>query len=594
MNAMRMLNRGLITVAMMVLSATVWSIQVDYSLSMPEPHTHYFHVDMTINGLNQNYVDVKMPVWAPGSYLVREFSRNVEGIRAESGGKEIEVEKLSKNTWRVYSKKSRQFTVSYKIYAFELSVRTSFLDASHGYINGTSVFLFVDGHLDASGHLNIQPYKDWKKISTGLEYTGELGGYTYPHYDMLVDCPIEIGNHLEFTFDAAGVKHTVAMYGEGNYDIEALKEDMTRIIEACTNVFGFNPNKEYVFIIHNIEDGGGGLEHLNSTTLQVNRWTYEGRKYLGFLSLVAHEYFHLWNVKRIRPKELGPFDYENEVYTSLLWIMEGFTSYYDELLLLRAGFYTPDQYLKKIGSSVTSIENQPGNRVLPLSEASLDAWIKLYRPNENSYNTTISYYTKGAVVAAMLDMKIIAATKGQKSLDDVLVYLYKEYYEKQSRGFTEEEAKAALQAISGVDFTEFFQLYINGTEQIPYSVFAEAIGVDVAMYQAQKDIPYLGVSTKEDKGHLTVGLVIRNTSAHHSGLNVNDEIIAVNGYRMDKNKLTEIIDAMQVGDVANFTLARDGKIMSIPVKLEPNPAVEFSFAVGSGNKKLASHWLRSN
>jgi predicted metalloprotease with PDZ domain len=571
----------------------IHAAKVNYTLSMPQPHTHYFEVEMTVEDAPADYVDLKMPVWAPGSYLVREFSRNVEGITASGNSSALKVEKLTKNTWRVHAKKAKSFTVKYKVYAFELSVRTSFVDASHGYVNGTSVFLFVDQKLDASGSLKVVPFKDWKTISTGLPAGAGFGEYTYANYDQLVDCPIEIGNHSEFEFTAAGVKHRVAMYGEGNYDVAKLKTDMAKIIQACTDVFGFNPNKEYVFIIHNLEVGSGGLEHSNSTTLQVDRWTYEGRAYIGFLSLVAHEYFHLWNVKRIRPRELGPFDYENEVYTSLLWIMEGFTSYYDELLLLRAGFYTPEQYMKKIASSITSIENQPGNRVLPLSEASMDAWIKLYRPNENSYNTTISYYTKGAVVAAMLDMKIIRATKGKKRLDDVLVYLYDTYYTKAKRGFTEAEAQKAFEEIAGESFEAFFNQYINGTEPLPYEDIASGIGITVERYKAADDSPYLGVRTAGSGGKLTVQMVVRNTSAYNSGLNVNDEIIAVNGFRVDQDQMDAIVDAHKAGDTLEFLIARGGLVMPLKVVLEPDPTREFVLQMGSKGMQdpLIAKWL---
>ena len=437
-------------IASTLIGLTSQSQTINYELSSPEPHTHYFEVGMNVSDYKVAYFDIKMPVWAPGSYLIREFAKSVENVQATSEGKEVEVKKIDKNTWRIFSKKKNNIQIKYKVYAFELSVRTSYVDMSHSYVNGTSVFMYVNDKINVGGTLDIKPYKDWKEISTGMPIVdGNKWKRSFANYDILVDSPIEVGNQEIFDFEAAGVVHTVAMYGQGNYEVEKLKKDMARVIESCTSVFGFNPNKEYTFIIHNLTNGSGGLEHLNSTTLQVNRWTYGEKKYNGFLSLVAHEYFHLWNVKRIRPVELGPFNYEQENYTSLLWIMEGFTSYYDELLLLRSGFYDEDLYLNKLTGTITRVENQPGNKVLPLSESSLDAWIKLYRPNENSYNTTISYYSKGSLVAAMLDLEIIHSTDGEKSLDDVLIYLYKNYHEKQGRGFTEKEAKAAIEKVAG-------------------------------------------------------------------------------------------------------------------------------------------------
>jgi predicted metalloprotease with PDZ domain len=361
-----------------------------------------------------------------------------------------------------------------------------------------------------------------------------------------------------------------------------------------TDIVGVHPCKSYLFIIHHVEEGGGGLEHANSNVVQFPRFNYTNDlKYKAFLGLCAHEYFHLWNVKRIRPKELGPFDYENEAYTSLLWVMEGFTSYYDELILLRAGFYSPEQYLNVLSGTVTSVENQPGNKVLPLSEASLDAWIKLYRPNENSYNTTISYYSKGACVAAMLDAFIIASTDGNKGLDDVLVLLYKEYYEKQNRGFTENEIKLALEKVSGKKLDDFFANYINGTEPIPYEDFVKPLGLNLKQYIAAPDKAHLGIRMGGASGKTTISTVIRNTSSFDGGLNVNDEIVAINGYRMnDQAAINNQIKTLKVGDQADFLIVRDGQIRSITVTMKPDPSQDY--AIGGRYNKLGQRWLKKD
>lgn len=266
-----------------------------------------------------------------------------------------------------------------------------------------------------------------KAANTQLQ-KGNTFSFRFDSYDQLVDCPIEIGNQDIFEFMAAGVKHTVAMYGEGNYNPEELKRDMAIIVEEETKVFGVNPNENYVFIVHNVVGGDGGLEHTNSTVLSVDRWTYAGSEYLSFLNLVAHEYFHLWNVKRIRPIALGPFNYDQEVYTNLLWVMEGFTSYYDELILRRCGFYTEDVFLKKLQSSINYVEGSIGSRVQPVSHASFDAWIKAYRPNENSTNTSMTYYSRGSVLGAVFDAMVIKHSNGKECLDHVLKYLYETYY----------------------------------------------------------------------------------------------------------------------------------------------------------------------
>ena len=343
-------------------SGFIHAQSVNYELSMPKPQNHYYHIKMELNDFNQKELNISLPVWAPGSYLVREFSKNINLVKAfDEKGNPLEIKKTRKNSWSIKKGNKQNVVIKYEVYAFELSVRTSFLDLTHGFVSGSGVFMFVEDYLNISGSLKVLPYEGFTKVSTALPKAKEKFTYNYSDYDQLVDCPIEIGNQIVFEFNAAGVKHTVAIYGDGNYVIEDLRNDMTKIIEEETKVFGQNPNKEYLFIIHNVVNGQGGLEHKNSTTLSVNRWTYSGSNYVKFLSLVAHEYFHLWNVKRIRPIELGPFDYNQENYTDLLWVMEGFTSYYDELILLRSGYYSQHQMLGKIESAINYVEGSEGS-----------------------------------------------------------------------------------------------------------------------------------------------------------------------------------------------------------------------------------------
>jgi len=579
----------LITAIIICISLFVNAANVNYKVSMSQPHTHYYEVEMNVIDHQKDYFDIQMPVWSPGSYLVREFSKSVEDVHATFNKKLLKTKKINKNTWRVYAEKANNVIINYKVYAFELSVRTSFLDASHAYFNGTSMFMFVDELRDNPSTLTLKPHPDWKKISTSLPKTAGKGFvYEAPNYDILVDSPVEIGNHVTFDFTAAGVIHHVAMYGKGNYDIEKLKVDMGKITEAATNVFGENPNKEYTFIIHNLTRGSGGLEHLSSTTLQVNRWTYEGDRYKGFLSLVAHEYFHLWNVKRVRPKALGPFDYNNENYTNLLWVMEGFTSYYDELLLHRAGFYSEDEIVRKFSSSINSIENQPGNKVQPVAHSSFDAWIKAYRPNENSYNTTISYYTKGSVIANMLDLKIIKATKGKKNLDNVMQYLYNEYYKKQKRGFTNNEIQKALEKIAGLNLTSFFEKYVNGTQTFDYkTIFGDA---GVAVETVIDKEPSFGASVSEGG---TVRRVTRNSSAYDGGINVKDEIIAIDGFRV-KDNINDLISSKKVGDKIDVLLSRDNIIQTISFSLKEKGRTRYYLYPDSEKKNVIyKKWLSS-
>jgi len=536
--------------------------EVNYEVAMNQPHTHYYEVKMNVSDYQKAYFDIQMPVWSPGSYLVREFAKSVENVTATFNKKLLKVEKINKNTWRIYSENAKNVSISYKVYAFELSVRTSFLDASHGYYNGTSMFMFIDELKNNPIQVKINPYKGWSKISTSMpRVEGTKNTFEVPNYDILVDSPVEIGNQETFDFTSAGVVHHVAMYGKGNYDVEKLKVDMAKVTQAATDVFGVNPNKEYTFIIHNLTRGSGGLEHLSSTTLEVNRWTYSEDSYKGFLSLVAHEYFHLWNVKRVRPKALGPFDYNNENYTHLLWVMEGFTTYYSNMILYRAGYYNKEQLIKRLNGSINSIENQPGTRVQPVAMSSFDAWIKAYRPNENSYNTTISYYTKGSVIANMLDLMIANSTKGKKNLDNVMQYLFNEYYKKEGRGFTSSEMQKAIEHVSGLKMNEFFEKYINGTQVFDYKTIFNYAGFSLETL-VNKDAS-LGVSMNGNK----IRTVYRNTSAYDGGLNVNDEIIAINGFRVNGN-VSDFIDGKKVGDKIDVLISRDNIIQTISFSLK--------------------------
>ncbi|WP_299708355.1 PDZ domain-containing protein [uncultured Pontibacter sp.] len=567
-----------------------------YNLSMPEPHTHYFEVEVELTGARKPYIDYKMPVWAPGSYLVREFAKNVEGFSAtDKSGKALRHEKIDKNTWRVYSNKADNVRVRYKVYAYEMSVRTSFLDASHGYVNGTSVFMYPQGYQNEQGTLVVKPFKDWKTVSTGLKSMGNFS-YTFPNYDILADSPLEIGNHEVLRFEAGGVPHEVAMYGEGNYEPKRLLADMKKIVEECISLMGKLPVDRYVFIVHNLHKGGGGLEHLNSTTLQTSRWNYGTEQgYTGFMGLVAHEYFHLWNVKRLRPAPLGPFDYDKENYTRLLWVSEGITSYYDDLITQRAGLMSTQRYLDVVAGSISSVENTPGNKVQAVSESSFDAWIKYYRRNENSNNAEVSYYTKGGVLGQLLNMEIMKATKGDKSLDDVMRYMYGRYYEKLDRGFTEQEFKDALERFAGRKLDDFFRDFVHGTETPDYNSYFEAAGL--RLVNTNEGVLNLnwGAGTAVENGKTVVKSVARGSSTWEGGLNVNDELIAIDGFRVDGD-VSALISGRAIGETMPVTVARDGKLLTLEVPIVQDESVRYRFErvekPTALQQKIYSNWLK--
>jgi predicted metalloprotease with PDZ domain len=569
--------------------------KLTYHLSMPQPNSHYFAVKIDVQENTAAQQEFKLPVWTPGSYLVREFSKNLNQVRAiDAQGKELTVKKKAKNAWEVQCNGAASYTVFYEVYAFELSVRTPFLDNTHGFVAGAGVFMYTEETRNQLGVLKIYPHASFKKVSTALapaDYKSEPGCQTFvfKDYDQLVDSPIEIGNHQEFSFMAAGVRHRVAMYGEANYNIAELQRDMAKVVESATAVFGSNPNQDYLFIVHNVTDGQGGLEHLNSCVLSVSRWSYTGSNYLGFINLVAHEYFHLWNVKRIRPIELGPFNYDQECYTSLLWVMEGITSYYDELLLLRAGFYTKTEFLSKLQSQINYVEGSPGSRVQPVAHASFDAWIKAYRPNENSSNTTMTYYSRGAVIGAVLDAYLIQRSKGKQSLDGFMQLLYQKYALDLKRGFSETEFEQELANYCGEDMHAFFTQYVNGTAIIPYQQYFEPMGLKVS--DQTSTLTNFGAALEPGEV-LKVRTVRSGSAAEDAGISVGDEILACDGYRIDKSGLENKYNNLQPGVSMDLLLARDGKLFSTKCVMKTYAKPQFSLQIKDANAPLLTYWLR--
>ncbi|MDB5010194.1 MAG: peptidase [Mucilaginibacter sp.] len=548
--------------------------QISYTLTFPDAQAHYVDVEMHISGLKQPALNLKMPVWVPGSYLVREFSKNIETLNAYADGKILTTKKTRKNIWHINIQGIPAVTVKYRIYAFETSVRTSFIDVSHAFLSSPDIFIYPDGMLQEPSTIRIIPYKSWKKVSTSLENSAEdIFTLQSPNYDILFDSPIEVGNQDVFGFNVAGVKYEVAMVGGGTYDKERLKKDLSKIVEEETAIYGENPNKHYTFIVHNYLKGGGGLEHLSSTVLGVSRAAYATEPgYQNFLQLAAHEHFHLWNVKRLRPIVLGPFDYDNENYTTNLWIAEGFTAYYQNIIVRRMHLYDPENYLNILATDINTLENQPGSKVQPLADASFDAWIKSYRPNENSNNTTISYYNKGALIAMLLDLQIIHHTNGQKSMDDVMKYMYTEYYKNKNCGYTDEEFKQGLELVLGENLDEFYKNYIYGLTPIDYNKYLQYAGYKLTDELAGTNDPALGINTVTNNGKIIITTVLRESAAWKDGLNVNDEITAINGDEV--TSLEGILNGKKPGDKLIFNINRDGLPMVIQVTLLKNARVK--------------------
>ena len=570
--------------------------KISYNVTFPQVQAHYADIEMNIEHLSQPTLVLKMPVWTPGSYLVREFAKSVEGFTVSANGKEIPFIKTRKNWWSINTKGLNNVTIKYKVYCFEISVRTAFVDISHAFLSTSGIFMYPEGMLNQPSTIHIVPFGGWDKVSTSLDMVNN-DPFTIqaPNYDILFDSPIEVGNQDVFGFDAAGVHYQIAMYGGGSYDKEKLKTDIAKIVEQETAVYGENPNKHYVFIVHNYLRGGGGLEHLSSTVLGASRDAYgTPRGYQNFLSLVAHEHFHLWNVKRLRPIALGPFDYDNENYTTDLWIAEGFTAYYEDIILRHANLIDADNYLGVMANDINQVENTPGKKIQSIADASYDAWIKAYRPTENSNNSTISYYSKGSVAALLLDLEIINDSHTQYSLDDVMKYMYHEYYKTLKRGYTDAEFKKGLEKFAGKNLDDFYKKYVYGVADVDYNKYLDYAGYQLTDEAAGTNDPSLGIMTASTGGKILVTNVLRDGTAWVDGINVNDEIVSVDGTPVtDANN---ILTNKKVGDKLSITINRDGLSLVLPVTLLRNALVKYKIetvATPSAQQlKVRNKWLK--
>jgi len=570
--------------------------KISYNVTFPQVQAHYADIEMNIEHLNQPTLVLKMPVWTPGSYLIREFAKSVEGFTVSANGKEIPFVKTRKNWWSINTKGLSHVIIKYKVYCFEVSVRTAFVDISHAFLSTSGIFMYPEGMLNQPSTIHIVPFGGWDKVSTSLDMVNNDPFTVHaPNYDILFDSPIEVGNQDVFSFDAAGVHYQIAMYGGGNYDKEKLKTDVAKIVAQETAVYGENPNKHYVFIVHNYLRGGGGLEHLSSTVLGASRDAYgTPRGYQNFLSLVAHEHFHLWNVKRLRPIALGPFDYDNENYTTDLWIAEGFTAYYEDIILRHANLIDADNYLGVMANDINQVENTPGKKFQSIADASYDAWIKAYRPTENSNNSTISYYSKGSVAAMLLDLEIINDSNAQYSLDDVMKYMYHEYYKTLKRGYTDAEFKKGLEKFAGKNLDDFYKKYVYGVADVDYNKYLGYAGYQITDEAADTNDPSLGIMTANSGGKIFVTSVLRDGSAWVDGINVNDEITSVDGIPVtDANS---ILANKKVGDKLSITINRDGLSLVLPVTLLRNSLVKYKIetvAIPSTQQlKTRNKWLK--
>ena len=579
------MHKKFIVIAFLI-SISISTMALDYTVSFDKVKSHYVTVDLTFDATGKDFVDFKVPVWTPGSYKVREFSNAFENVTA--GDKE--VKRINKNTWRIATSGASEVKLSYDVYSFAVSVRQSYADENYAFLHGVSAFGYLEGYEKEQITLSIVPYAGWNNVEVALPQTKAAGYvFTCDNYDLLADSPIALGNFDKTSYVSGKVPHTVVMIGEGNYDLETIREDFKKISDSQIAMMGDHPSDRYTHFVYNVGNGGGGLEHLNSQTSMMYRWGYTSKgRYRNFLGLIAHEYFHLWNVKRVRPIQLGPFDYDKEVYTDMLWIAEGITSYYDDKTLHRIGLYDDEEYLGILASQINRLENSPGKDIMSLAHSSMLAWVKAYLPTEESMNTTVSYYNKGMIAAAMLDLEIRA--NGKKSLDDVMTTLYTDFYKKKGRGFTHEEFIAVCTELAGKNMKPFFEDVIFSTKPLDYETIFSQYGISITDKNADKTTPWSGVVSSHSTGKTTITNIYSNSPAVNAGLSVNDEIIAINGWRVD-DKLENHDSKYGVNDGVEITYSRDGKLFTTTLTYAKSTQVAFELKKSETENELRKAWL---
>jgi predicted metalloprotease with PDZ domain len=552
---------------------------VRYRVSMSRPHSHLFEVEATFPAAKDS-ITVQLPVWTPGSYLVREYARHLQDLTAHSGGQPVPVTRLDKRSFKVAAR-GPEVTLRYRIYANELTVRTSHLDGTHGYFNGATLFLYREELRGAEHRVTVDPPSGWTAFCA-LDQVGDE--FVAPNYDELVDSPFEVGPHQPSSFVSAGVPHQIIIWGDPQPDRERLTSDLKKICDAEAALFGGLPMKRYLFLIYLTDKGRGGLEHKASTALLYPRFGFQNPKgWEDFLTLAAHEYFHLWNVKRIKPKALVPFDYSQESYTQLLWAFEGMTSYFDNLLVRRAGLMSGGRYLTRLGESLTALHSTPGRKVQPLVDASFNSWIKHYRPDENSPNSAISYYLKGEIVSLLLDLELRRTSDDRKSLDDLIRLLWQRWGDES--GVPEDGVEAAANEIAGKDLTAFFDRSLRSTQELDYSPLSH-VGLEIRFRVRETpsdkggSAPRVKASELKPKGWLgfvtkgnnAIASVLEGSPAMEAGLYPDDEIVALEGYKADGGSLLSRIEERRPGESVRVTVFRREKLIDIVAKVGQKPS----------------------
>lgn len=544
-----------------------------YLIDLQDISRHRIHVEMTCARSPVEDLEIWMPVWTPGSYKIRDYARHIETLSAmDASGKEIPVTKVRKNTWTIPAGIGGTVRLRYTLYCRLMTVRTNFVEKDGGFLNGAATFLLPRG-IDGPFEFAFADFNPGVVVCT-LPRKGNR--WVAADVDTLCDSPILIGQPEILPFVVEEVPHDLIHLGDtSTWDMEGSREAIETLTREMVSFWGEIPYSRYQFM-NVISEAGGGLEHKDCTLMLTSRWSWKDEdRRRGWYGLVSHELFHAWNGKRLRPVALGPFDYEKEVLTPDLWMVEGFTSYYDDLIVARAGLMNSDQYLKRLSDQIEGIRNSPGRQVRPLSEASTDAWIRYYQQDENAINSQISYYTKGALVAWLLDATIREASDQQRSLDDAMRLAFQRY--SGAAGYTPQQLREVFEEVAGQSLADFFARYIDGTEDLDYAIALKTFGLRFDVSDDEEDEEeepekgWLGLDARDRSGRWVVSEVRRGTPAYEAGLNVGDEVIALDAYRASAGSWSNICRQFLPGSKATLTIARRGRIETLDVEFSTAP-----------------------
>ncbi len=540
---------------------------VDYTVRLDRARNQIVRIEATIDQPGEK-AEFVLPTWRPGRYGILDFAATVRTFDAvDQSGQPLPVEKIRKNAWVVDSVGAESVTFGYDIFANELGLRTRHADDSHVFLNGSSIFVMnPDRRLDE--HIvRFDGLGDWQ-VASGLAKADSENALVAANFDVLVDSPIEIGEHRLIEFKLEDVDFEIVIWGECAKTDEELSDDFRKIAQACMDIFQSNHFDRYVFLIHSADGIGGGTEHLNSTIMQTRPGSFTSEsRYRGFLGLVAHEFFHTWNVKNFRPAGITPYDYDKENYTTQLWVAEGSTSYYDDLLLARTGQRSIQNYLDAVAGSIGSVRGNPGRAMTTVEQASYDAWLKFWGPSSPDHrNTNVSIYTQGHIISLALDMLIRSETQGVSSFDDVM-RLMNERYPYEVGGYTPEQFQETVAEVAGTSVDEFFERHISGVEQIPLEDLLRTVGLELKLQDPDPE-PFAGVSLSDSGGRTVVSRIYDDSPAFEAGLILDDEIVSADGVRLDAGKWTDILDDSEIGDLVTLGVFRRGKYREVQFKID--------------------------